>query len=148
MTDYDKIVRDRQKAVRRQMDARRIPIKAVQFDGGWTSPSTVLSYFPADGDKDPATMSIASLFRLIETGALPTDLLSLLLPSTHMIVEVPEGVDHDAMELWCREFLRLKGEAHHPESPDGREIADCEDRRLDRHVATLHAVTSALDIPA
>ncbi|AIT81241.1 MULTISPECIES: hypothetical protein [Novosphingobium] len=139
MADYDRIVRDRQRSIRRQMDERRIAIKAVQLDGGWTSPSTVLSYFPADADREPATMSVASLFRLIETEALPLELLSLLLPSGFVIQRVPEGIDFDEYEKHCHEFLRIKSAAHHPASPAGREVSDCEKTGLGEAVIPLRA---------
>lgn len=130
MADYDKIVRDRQRLIRRQIDARRIAIKAVQLDGGWSSPSTVLSYFPADADREPAIMSAASLFRLLETGALPADLLSLMLPDGFQIVKVPEGVDLDDQESEYRGWLAMKGKAHHPLSENGRDIGPNEDAAL------------------
>ncbi|WIA54335.1 hypothetical protein N6H05_14810 [Sphingobium sp. WTD-1] len=142
MADYDKIVRDRQATIRRQMDVRRISIKQVQYDGQWESPSTVLSYFPADEGKQPATMSVASLFRLLETGALPADLLSMLLPAGFQIVRAPEEIDHDEMEAACRDYLAAKGKAHHPDSPDGREISSCEDDALDARAARLRAVAA------
>ena len=142
MADYDKIVRDRQAAIRRQMDDRRISIKQVQYDGQWDSPSTVLSYFPADRDKTPATMSVASLFRLLETGALPADLLSMLLPTGFQIVRAPEEIDHDEMERVARDYLAAKGAAHHPDSPGGREISACEDDALDAKAARLRAVAA------
>lgn len=140
MIDYDKIVRDRQCLIRRQMDERRIAIKQVQFDGKWDSPSTILSYFPADANKQPATMSVASLFRLLETGALPSDLLSILLPDGFQIVRVPEEIDHDEIEQAARDYLAAKGKAHHPESEAGREIGPNERRDLTMRAVTLKAV--------
>jgi hypothetical protein len=142
MADYDKIVRDRQATIRRQMDVRRISIKQVQYDGQLESPSTVLSYFPADEGKQPATMSVASLFRLLETGALPADLLSMLLPAGFQIVRAPEDIDHDEMERVARDYLAAKGAAHHPDSPGGREISACEDDALDAKAARLRAVAA------
>jgi hypothetical protein len=62
MADENIIVRDRQKLIRREMDRRGIAIKAVQLDGGWEAPSTVLSWFPADENKEPQTMSVAGLY--------------------------------------------------------------------------------------
>lgn len=139
MADYDKIVRERQQHVRRQMDERRITVKQVQCDGGWDSASTVLSYFPADRDKVPASMSVPALFRLLETEALPADLLSHLLPESHAIIRVPSGVDLDDLEQVFRDFLATKGRAHHPESPGGREITDSERAELEGKVAILGA---------
>jgi len=139
MADYDKIVRERQGAIRRQMDARRVTVKQVQYDGGWTSPSTILSYFPADADREPATMSVAALVRLLDTKALPPELLSLLMPDGFRIVHVPEELDHDEIETACRDLLATKGKAHHPDSPGGREISPCERQELDSKVVALRA---------
>lgn len=139
MSDENTIVRERQRAIRREMDRRGISIKAVQFDGGWKAPSTVLSYFPASDTQEPATMSVAALFRLINTNALPTDLLSLLLPAGHVIVKVPEGVDHDDVEGACRDYLQAKGASHQEKSECGREIGPGERDLLDSKVAYLRA---------
>jgi hypothetical protein len=128
MSDYDTIVRDRQKAIRREIDRRGISLKAIQYDGGWENPSTVLSYFPADGLKEPATMSMAAFYRLFQ--ALPADLLSLLLPDGYVVVRAPEELNHDEIADAMREFLAAKDHAHHPDSPAGREISACEDQEL------------------
>lgn len=116
MADFDKIVRDRQKLIRREIDRRRIAIKSIQLDGGWKEPSTVLSYFPADPDREPSTMSVASLYRLIEGKALPADLLSLLLPDGWQIVRAPENVDHDAISDWAETYNAKKLAAHRKDS--------------------------------
>lgn len=138
MTDYDTIVRERQKLIRREMDRRGIAVKAVQLDGGWDNPSTVLSYFPADRHAQPAIMSVASLNRLFD--ALPLDLLSVLLPDGFTIVRVPENVDHDEISAAVQDYLRTKEEAHHPLSEAGREIGPNEDATLRGKVAHLRAV--------
>jgi len=52
----------------------------------------------------------------------------------------PEGIDHDEVEEAARDFLAAKGKAHHPDSPGGREIAECEQDDLDDKVAVLRAV--------
>lgn len=146
MADNSNIVRamrDRQQTIRRQLDARAISLKALSMDSG-IGYSTLLSYFPnPEGAAEPAQMPVSAVHMLC--GHVPSDLLSLLLPDGFMIVAVPEDVDHDDLEVWCREYLRIKGEAHHPESPAGRELAECEDRRLDRHVAGLRAVSIIKD---
>lgn len=141
LRDAETIVRERQKAIRREIDRRGIAMKAIAMDGGWDSTSTVLSYFPADQHAQPAVMSVASLFRLFD--ALPTDLLSLLLPDGYAIVQVPEGIDHDDLERGCRDFLATKGEAHHPDSPAGRDIAPCEAKALDAKVVQLRGKVRA-----
>lgn len=131
MRDENSIVRERQQLIRREMDRRSITIKQVQLDGEWKDPSTVLSYFPnPEGKREPATMSVAALYRLISTKALPIDLLSLLLPPGHLIVQAPEAIDHDEIAGVLHDYLQTKERAHHPESPAGREIAPCEDNVL------------------
>lgn len=52
----------------------------------------------------------------------------------------PDGIDHDEVEDAARDFLAAKGKAHHPDSPGGREIAECEQDELDDKVAVLRAV--------
>lgn len=142
MADETTIVRERQKAIRREIDRRGIAIKAVQFDGGWKTPSTVLSWFPADKDAEPQIMSVAGLYRLIESKALPIDLLSLQLPDGFRIVSVPEDVDHDEIAAVVREYLETKDRAHHPESPAGREISDCEHDNLSGKVVGFPQASS------
>ena len=130
MADENKIVRERQKLIRRQMDERGISVKAVQLDGGWESSSTVLSYFPADQDAEPAVMSVAALYRLLSKQALPADLLSLLLPGDFAIVRVPEGIDHDVVCEAFQDYLAEKAKAHRPESECGPAIGPKEHDKL------------------
>lgn len=132
MRDATDIVRDRQRAIRREMDRRGILLKQVQLDGGWDTVSTVSSYFPQpESNAQPATMSIAALYKLLDTEALPSDLLSLLLPPGFQIVRAPEEIDHDTVEELARSYLAEKGKAHHPDSEAGREIGPGEEDRLD-----------------
>lgn len=137
MSDASSIVRDRQSAIRRELDRRGVSLKAVGFDAQ-VPYSTLLSYFPEEGGREPAMMPVAVLFKLI--GVIPNDLLSLLLPDGNIIVSVPEGVDHDEMEAGCLEFLATKHRAHHPDSPGGREIADCERKELNKRAARISLV--------
>lgn len=143
MIDENIVVRERQKAIRREMDRRGIAIKAVQFDGGWETPSTVLSHFPADKDKEPQTMSVAALYRYVTRNALPIDLLSLMLPDGFRIVRVPEDIDHDEISEVLQGYLQTKERAHHPDSPEGREISKCEDAALRGQVVAFPNVKSA-----
>lgn len=85
-------------------------------------------------------MPVTALYSLV--GVIPDELLSLLLPDGRQIVNAPDGVDHDELEAACRDYLRAKGEAHHPESPEAREIASCEEDRLNRKAARLRAVAA------
>ncbi|MDR2858432.1 MAG: hypothetical protein LBV50_11385 [Novosphingobium sp.] len=130
MHDENTIVRARQQAIRREMDRRGIAIKAVQFDGGWDTPSTVLSWFPADAQRTPATLSVAGLYRLLAHDALPAELLSLLLPAGFVIARVPEDVNHDEIAAAVLAWLDDKNRANRPDSPAGTEIAASEDREL------------------
>jgi len=139
MIDENAIVRERQKLIRRQMNARGILLKQVQLDGGWETPSTVASYFPEDPNKEPATMSVAALYRLLVKKALPVELLSLLLPEGFLVVRVPEGIDHDAAAEAMEDYLATKNRAHHPESEAGREIGPGEDSALTAKLAVVRA---------
>ncbi len=53
--------------------------------------------------------------------------------------EKPDGIDHDEVEDAAREFLAAKGRAHHPDSPGGRELSDCEQSDLDMKVVAIMA---------
>jgi hypothetical protein len=134
MRDETDIVRERQLAIRRELDRRGILLKTVALDAGM-SYSTVQSYFPGERNAVPATMSVAALYALI--GAIPDDLLSLLLPSGHAIVQVPDSIDHDALCEAMQDYLTEKAKAHRPDSPKGRDIADCERETLDTKVVML-----------
>lgn len=136
MTDNSSIVKDRQRAIRREMDRRGIHLKIVAADSG-LSPSTLASYFPADPAIDPAQMPTGALFALV--GVLPDDLTSLMLPAGVQIVRVPEDVDHDEAAQAMHDYLAAKSAAHHPDSPGGRDIAPCEDAKL-RNKLTAVAV--------
>lgn len=139
MRDENTIVRERQLAIRREMERRGISLKQVQYDGGWETVSTVASYFPLASDAKPAIMSAAALHRLVRSKALPLDLLSLMLPEGFQIVRAPEEIDHDEFETMCRDYLAAKARAHQTASPGGREIADCEREALDGKVVQLRA---------
>lgn len=135
--DYDKIVRERQKAIRRQINERQLSIKAIHLDAGWENASSLLSYFPANQDVEPAVMSVAALYRLLHTGALPADLLSMLLPDGMAIVRVPEHMDHDKIADAFTDYLKDKNDFHHPESEAGRNLSPNETAALDDKVVHL-----------
>ncbi len=137
MADYDNIVRERQKHIRRQIENQDISIKAIWVDGGWNESSTVLSYFPADENKQPAVMSVANLYRFLKTKALPPELLSALLPDEYAIVRRPGPVDHDAIASWCIEFLAKWNAAKHPESEAGTNTGPKENEDLIATVVQL-----------
>ena len=126
--DIVRIMRDRQCAMRREMDRRAIALKAVSFDSGIPY-STLLSYFPnADAQKEPAVMPVSAQYMLC--GAIPQDILSLLLPEGHVIVKAPVEMDHDQIGEAFHDYLHTKERAHHPESEAGREIGPNEDNIL------------------
>lgn len=132
MRDSSTIMRERQCAVRRELDRRQIPLKVIALDSEIPYP-TLLSYFPAcDGARQPAEMPIGVLFRLC--GHIPTDLLNLLMPEGFAIVAVPNGLDFDEIDRACREFCAAKAAAHHPESEAGRDIGPGEAEALARVV--------------
>lgn len=134
MHDETNIVRERQLAIRRELDRRGILLKTVAADAGMAY-STVQSYFPADRDAIPATMSVAALYKLI--GAIPDELLSWLLPAGRAIVRIPENIDHDELAEAVGDYLHTKNQAHRPDSPAGRDIAECERKALDDKVVHL-----------
>lgn len=102
-----------------------LTLKAISLDSGIPY-STIRSY--AGNNGETAEMPVSALYKL--TGVIPDELLSLLLPEGRAIVQVPEGVDHDAIAEWMRDYLAAKDQAHRPDSPAGRDIADCEDNVL------------------
>lgn len=141
MRDRNEIVRERQSAIRRELDRRGIALKVVAMDAE-ISYSSITSYFPQPGGDRPAMIPMGVVYALAESRAIPDDLLSLLLPAGCMIVRVPEDVDHDELETACRDYLAAKGRAHQVDSPAGREISACEDNVLDIHAARLRAVAA------
>ena len=121
------IIRSRQILMREEIDKRGILMKVVASKAGLCY-TTLLTYFPADKLKTPVQIPGSAIFAL--TGHLPPDILSLLLPAGHVIVQAPEEIDHDEIAEAMHDFLTTKERAHHPESPAGREIAPCEDGSL------------------
>lgn len=136
MCDGSSIVRQRQHAVRREMERRGISLKAVSLDSGIPYP-TLASYLPADQHAEPAQIPGGAIYSIIAGNALPLDLLSLLMPEGVQIVRADEGMDHDWIEDMCRDYLATKAQAHHKDSPAGREISDCERTALDVKVVPL-----------
>lgn len=136
MCDGSKIVRQRQIAVRREMERRGISLKAVSLDSGIPYP-TLASYLPADQHAEPAQIPGGAIYSLIAGNALPLDLVSLLMPEGVQIVRASEQIDHDEIEDLCRDYVATKAQAHHRDSPAGREISDCERAVLDVKVIPL-----------
>lgn len=140
MRDATNIMRDRQRTIRRQLDDRGLSLKAVSFDSGIPY-STLCSYFPGQErgafEKQPAEMPSGAVYSLC--GAIPDDLLNLLLPEGFAIVRVPAGIDYDEVSSVCREFIDAKERAHHPESELGRDIGPTEHQTLSAKVVRLRA---------
>jgi hypothetical protein len=135
-TDGYTIVRQRQLAIRRELDRRGVALKAVSFDSG-LSYQTLLSYFPAEGSREPAAIPMAAVYALC--GALPADLLNLLLPEGWAFVQVPAGIDFDEISGACRDFIDAKDKSHHPDSEAGRDIGPTEHKELSGKVVRLRA---------
>jgi hypothetical protein len=138
MVDATTIVRERQLAIRREMDRRGISLKAVSLDSGIPY-ATVVSYFPGERDRQPAAIGGPALYCLALSGALPLDLLSLVMPDGFQIVRLPEEIDHDEFEALCRDYADTKAKAHRPDSEAGREIGPNEKALLDGKVVALRA---------
>lgn len=130
------VIRERQAAIRRELDRRQIPMKVVAQDSG-IQYATLLTYFPADERKQPHQIPGSAIFAL--AGAIPDDLISLLLPSGFLIVRLPEEIDHDSFAAMVNDYQAAKEEAHRVDSPAGRDLADCELEKLDSKVARIRA---------
>ena len=127
MRDESSIVRDLQLTIRRELDRRGLPLKAISFDSGIPY-STLLSYFPGERDAVPHAMPVAALRRL--TGYVPADLLSLLLDDGWQIVRVPENVDHDAIADWAEQYAAAKLASHRADSEHREQLGPNELDRL------------------
>ena len=139
MADSVTIIRQRQLAIRREIDRRGIALKAVAFDCG-VSYDTLQTYFPnPEGAREPAQIPGGVIFALCEGNALPADLLSLLVPDGWQIVRAPEGLDHDALCDLARDYVETKMRAHRADSPGGTVIVPEESRELDGKVVALRA---------
>ena len=88
-----------------------------------------------------SVMSIAAFRGYVEAG-IDTELLSMLLPDGFQVVKVPNNVDHHDLIAAVHDYSSAKTAAHHPDSPDGVGISDCEKQLLDSKAATLKAVAS------
>lgn len=132
MGDVDVIVsviRERQLAIRRELDRRCLSLKVIAYDSGIPYP-TLVSYFPKETERQPAQLPVGALFRLI--GHMPADLTDLLLPDGYAILKVPEGLDPDDMARQCSAYLTQYAQARHPDSEAGIEIGPNEREGLHR----------------
>jgi hypothetical protein len=135
MRNASDIIRERQLAIRRELDRRGIPLKVIAFDSR-IKYDTLLSYFPG-GERVPAELPTSAAFSLC--GVLPDDLLNLLCPEGYAVVRVPAGIDFDEISGACRSFIDCKEQAHHPESEAGRDIGPNEHQELAVNVVRLRA---------
>jgi hypothetical protein len=136
MRDVRNIIRDRQRAIRRELDRRHIALKVVAYDSG-IEYDTLISYFPG-GERHPAELPSSAVFSLC--GVLPDDLLNLLCPSGYAVVQVPEDADYDKINQHCLEFVSTKAAAHHPESEAGVALGPTEQAKLKSNVVKLRRV--------
>lgn len=136
MACSSRIIRERQLAIRREMDRRHIALKIVAQDSGIPLP-TLATYFPADQSKEPAQIPGGAIYALCE--ALPADLLSLLLPEGFQIVRADEQIDHDTLAGLAEDYVSTKMAAHHHESEAGRELGPGELAVLGGKVTALRA---------
>ena len=134
MHDNVAIIRSRQTAIRREIDRRGIPLKAVSFDSG-VAYETLLTYFPAPNTREPAQIPGGAIYALC--CALPLDLLSLLLPDGYQIVRAPESLDHDALCKLACDYVTTKNAAHHPDSEAGTQLGPNEKGNLDVMVVQI-----------
>lgn len=139
MCDGSKIVKQRQLAIRREMDRRGLLLKIVAADSGIPYP-TLASYFPADPLAEPAQIPGGAIYAL--TQALPADMLSMLLPEGWQIVRVPENVDHDAISDWAEGYSATKLAAHRADSECAERIGPTERAALDAKVVAFPKVAA------
>lgn len=133
MRDVSTIIRDRQLAMRREIDRRNIPLKVVALDSDIPY-ATLCSYFPG-GERTPAELPASAIYSLRK--ALPADLMNLLEPEGWAVVQVPDGVDFDTVSEGCTTFLRLKDQFHRPESEAGRDLGPTETAELGCQIVQL-----------
>lgn len=141
MCNGSSIIRERQGFIRRELDRRNIPMKAVAGDSGIPYP-TLLTYFPQDRDKEAVQIPGGAIYSLVYGKAMPDDLLSMLLPDGAQIIRASEDIDHDAVANMAHEYLAEKTAAHHPDSPDGPALSNCEKIKLSEKAAGLKAVAA------
>ena len=106
-------------------DGSHPSIKVLARKAGWED-QKFARYFPANPDEKPTQLPVGALYTLLQRKVLPRDLMNLLLPDGEVLVHVPATLDLDELSARCAKFLRRKGEAHHPDSADGCDLADCE----------------------
>lgn len=76
------------------------------------------------------TLSLWGVKKLLRVKGLAPFLSKLFEPEAHALVCLPAEIDHDEIAGAFHDYLQAKERAHHPNSPAGRDIADCEDNIL------------------
>ena len=112
---------------------------SVAKRAGWHI-NTLATYFPPNRDTQPTKLPLGSLWDLLESGALPDDLAALLMPDGFQVVAAPESIDVHEIGRIVAELHALKTAAHHPESPAGVDLSDCEVSGIAAKAAELKAV--------
>lgn len=138
MCDGTQKVLEAQTEIGRRLRGGKDSLKVVASKAGWHI-NTLNSYFPPSANIKPTKLPSGALFDLIQTQALPSELLALLLPDGWLVVRVPDGVDHDEAALAMHDYLATKTAAHDPASPAGRDLSDCEKDTLDGKLAVVKA---------
>lgn len=138
MQDEKTILLDKQQRVFRiACDPKRygLTLKLISMDSGLHYDS--VRHYAAGETALPLSAFVALM------GVVPDELLSLLLPDGRAIVKVPDEIDLDGLADQFTDFLHEKNAAHHPDSPAGRDIADCERDTLTSKVVHLPIVGMA-----
>ena len=133
MRAASEIIRERQLAIRRELDRRGLHLKVIAYDSG-IKYDTLISYFPG-GDRPVAELPSSAAFALC--GVIPDDLINLLCPKGYAVVPVPDDTDFDTINQHCMDFLSAKAAAHHPESEAGVAIGPTEQAKLKGNVVQL-----------
>lgn len=110
-------------------------LKALEYDSG--IPYSSLKGYAAGETMMPISAVVAL------TGVIDDALLSLFWePKGRTLIATPDGVDHELMAEFCHDYLATKTAAHHPDSPGGPAISECESEKLKAKTAPLKAVTA------
>lgn len=113
-----------------------VTLETLASSLGWHK-NTLDSYFPANPEHKPTKLPLAALWCIIECNLFPVELRKLLLPDGFVIARVADGMDHHEVALAVLEYQEAKAAAHHPDSPDGERISDCEQADLDQRIARI-----------
>ncbi|NQX93443.1 MAG: hypothetical protein HRT64_00685 [Erythrobacter sp.] len=127
-----------QSAVGVALRGSAMSLKVLAANSG-LHPNSVAGYFPPDPAQKPTQLSGGSLLAVLKH--LPSDLADLLLPDGYKLVEVPDSIDVHEIGRIVAELHALKTAAHHPDSPAGVEISECETRAIATKAAELKAVS-------